>query len=159
MLFTATSAGFPLSPGAYSAKFTRVVPHEDDGSSSYGPAVMVNFQVLQGNFAGQEVGAICSTKFSEISNLGKFAAAISGQPIQVGQQFDFTAFAGTQGQIIVGPNSKGTVTITSFARDTPQQGGTLPPAAQPSAPSQAQQSPAGVPQPTVSPPPPPLPAE
>ena len=117
MQFIVTQAGFPLPVGQHPVTFKGVEPYIPDPGSrgaEYGPAVMVKFTVTQGEFAGKDVSKICSTKFSEKSSLGKIAMQISGQPLEIGSHFDFTAYTGLPGSVIVVMNDNGNPTISTF---------------------------------------------
>ena len=189
MQFTVTQSGFNLPVGQYQAQFAGVTPYTPEPGSpgtQYGPAVMVNFTVLSGERAGEQVGKICSTKFSEKSNLGKFAMQLSGKSLDVGASFDFAAYVGTAGSILVAPNDDGNPAIQTFIRGVhpqvqpapvqpivqqmaahpqvqpqtvTQQAAVPPQAVQQIAPVQPQYQEALAPQPAVTPPNPPFPAE
>ena len=114
MRFTMRSAGPPA--GTYAAKFIKIEPFEEN-VELYGPAVRLAFEIASGDHAGEEASAVCSSKLSLKSNLGKYALALNGGPIEAGTEIDFDAFVGATGMIVVEETGNGGSKVTTFLKN------------------------------------------
>ena len=109
MEMTWESGGVP--PGAYSVEFVKLENFEsEENSNDYGPAVILRFKVLSGDYEGEETTRICSKKMNPRTELGKFARAITGSQGKVGQSFRWEDFYGQAFQALVEetPSGRGT---------------------------------------------------
>lgn len=114
MKFT-MSRGGGSPPGTYRARFDRIEEF-DENVEKFGPGVKLVFSVLEGDQKDVENSAVCSAKLSPKSNLGGFALAMKGGPIEMDEEFDFANKIGTVGTIVVedAPSGNGTKVSTFF---------------------------------------------
>jgi hypothetical protein len=118
MKFTCEAGGVP--PGAYRAKFAGCKPFEQRTPNEYGPAVVLTWKVIGGQCDGQDAGRICGAKLTPQTVLGKFAAAVKGSPLQVGETFDFDRYVGRPGSLSVEATERGGSRVSAFIPDPPK---------------------------------------
>ena len=78
-------AGFsrPIIPeGEYKAKFLGVKEITRTEGVDY-DRIVLNFEICEGEEAGVQLGRVCGTKCTTGTMLGKFAAAMSGTPLEM----------------------------------------------------------------------------
>jgi hypothetical protein len=115
MKFT-MSRGAGSPPGSYAAKFVRAESFEEN-AEKFGPAVKLVWTVKDGPEEGVENAAVCSARLSTKSNLGKFAVALNGGPIEIDEEVDFERFVGVAGLIVVEESPSGNGTrVTAFVK-------------------------------------------
>ncbi|MEQ1904758.1 MAG: hypothetical protein ABL888_11275 [Pirellulaceae bacterium] len=113
MEFLVGSGGLPA--GAYQAVFVGAEAYNEN-VEKYGPGVSLKFRVVGGEHNAEEASRICSAKLTPKSSLGKFAVALKGGPVIAGERFNFAAYVGTQGTILVEATDTGGSRISTFLR-------------------------------------------
>jgi len=102
-----------VPPGKYSAVFQGAEDWDDNGND-YGPAVRLNFLVMNGDHDGKMVTAICSKKLTRASKLTKFVSAMNGGPFRPGDIVRLDDYLGTNGSIVVEATQNGGSKVTDF---------------------------------------------
>jgi hypothetical protein len=118
MEFTMGTGGVPA--GNYFAEFVGAEPYLEN-AEKYGEGVALRFRILGGENDGAEASRICSAKLTPKSALGKFAVALKGSAIAVGEQFSFDAYKGVQGSLVAEPTEGGGTRVAYFLRQPVQQ--------------------------------------
>lgn len=113
MEFVVSSGGLP--PGAYHVQFVGVEPY-NERQEKYGPGVALKFKVTSGDYINEDAIRICSAKLTPKSSLGKFAVALKGLPIAAGERFDFAAYVGSPGTVLVEATENGGSRVATFLR-------------------------------------------
>lgn len=114
MKFT-MSRGGGSPAGTYRARFDRIEDFNEN-ADKYGPGCKLVWTILDGDEKDVENSAVCSAKLSPKSNLGGFALAMRGAPIELDEEFDFADKIGMVGTIVVeeAPSGNGTRVTTFF---------------------------------------------
>lgn len=107
-LLTIEAGGSPqLEPGVYQAEFMSLSEDENDKGQIY----YWRFRLDGGN----EVSFISDRKVKATTKAGRWLAALSGQKTPSdGMQVDPDNYIGQRYQLVIAPNSKGTITLQSF---------------------------------------------
>ena len=114
MKFTTTSGGIPV--GTYAVEFVSATDFEGNSSNEYGPAVLLTWQVTNGDLEGETATRIVSAKLSPKSNLYRFVTALKGSKPEVGEQIDLDTFVGTTGMVVVEETGNGGTRVETFIR-------------------------------------------
>ena len=108
-----SKGGIPV--GTYLAEFISVEAF-DDNADKYGPALLLKWKIIGGNFDGQEASRICSKKLNPKTALHGFAVALKGGKLEGGEAFDFDDYLGAQGSIIVEETPSGSTRVATFLK-------------------------------------------
>ena len=119
MEFVMKAGGIPA--GNYRARFVGAEAYNEN-VEKYGQGVLLKWQVLDGEQAGNDASRICSAKLTPKTALGKFAVALKGGAIETGERFSFAAYVGATGSLLVEATENGGSRVSAFFRDAqPQQ--------------------------------------
>ena len=112
MEFEATSGGVPAD--IYTTEFANIERFASEKGKQYGPAVLLSWRILAGDYEGQYATRICAEKFSPKAALRKFAEAICGRELAPGEHFDFTDYYGVTGRVVVKETESGSARVDTF---------------------------------------------
>jgi hypothetical protein len=124
MEFTMAAGSVPA--GSYFASFEGAEPYREN-SDRYGEGVLLKFRIVGGAHDGGMASRICASKMSVGSALGKFAVALKGGPISIGERFSFASYIGVRGSLLVEPTQNGGSRVSAFIREQPMPQSTLQP--------------------------------
>ena len=96
-----------LPAGSYTGAFERAEKWTEN-SDKFGEAVLLVFEVGDGELQGLEGSRIVSAKMTPKSNLTKFVTALLGRTPEPGEAIDLEGLYGTKGLIIVEEHNDGT---------------------------------------------------
>ena len=99
--------------GSYKAEFTGCKPYREN-LEKYGEGVSLSFKVIGGEHDGETASRICSTKFSNKSNLYRFAKSLVGRDLKSGEIFDFDEHVGSEGMLVVEATESGVTRVATF---------------------------------------------
>lgn len=124
MEFKMGSGGIPV--GSYRARFLGADSY-DENVEKYGQGVLLKWQVVDGEQAGNETSRICSAKMTPRTALGKFAVALKGGAIAPGESFTFADYVGVTGNVLVEATENGGSRVGVFLRDAMPSAQVTPP--------------------------------
>jgi len=109
-----SAGGLPV--GAYPARFMRAEHYTSEERTDLPPGFKLVWQVLSGDFEGQEASRIVSQKTGPKANLPKFLKSFLGRPPERGEDIDLESFYGQTGTIVVEETESGATRVASFLR-------------------------------------------
>lgn len=108
-----------IPEGEYLGRLTSVEEWTQN-AEKYGPAVRFAFEILKGDYKGQEAVSITSAKVTKKTRLGKLLRALKGSAIEPGEMIDPTQFIGREYVISVVETDSGSTRVENLIAPTVQ---------------------------------------
>lgn len=119
-----TGGADAIPAGAYEATFVAYEGLMMTSQFSEGPQEKrrLIFQISRGPYAGKRCDLLCNATFSAKSTLFKWAVALLGRQLNIGESFNFSQLIGKRFSLILQTNERGySKIIAAVPLDPPQQ--------------------------------------